>query len=40
MATLYEIFRDCYIRKHGCQPVWFDMEMLSWYWEYEIYMGE
>lgn len=40
MATLYEIFRDCYIRKRNCSPVWFDMEMLAWYWDYEIYMGE
>lgn len=40
MATLYEIFRDCYIRKRNCPPVWFDMEMLAWYWDYDIYMGE
>ena len=40
MATLYEIFWDCYIRKRNCPFVWFDMEMLAWYWDYEIYMGE
>lgn len=40
MATLYEIFKDCYIRTRNCSPVWFDMEMLGWYWDYEIYMGE
>ena len=41
MATVYEIFRQCWTEKRGItyRHAYFDFEMLYWYWLYGIYVG-
>ena len=42
MATVYEIFAQCWAEKKG-RPIYsanFAFEMLYWDWVYGIYVGE
>lgn len=40
MATVYEIFRDCYLRTRNCDSKWFEYLMLAWYFDFDLHFDE